>query len=540
MDDIDKILELQRNRKLDLSLNDYIFAFLRITELTDQPFFNKVYGLSEVLDNIKAQLKKEEEDEPIIGRLCLAFKRAEFFNNIDIWIDLCDRMQADRFDRDSEEIYAAIQGIFHLQRKVHEEWQLEVVQNVFTKLYKYSIFHLKQNKFNLRSLTVLTKYMIKNRILDHDLYREIEHSLQHILTNFGKNLDKHLLENQAEPILLPNFERRTQQAPLLLIEFGQMAYYFSEVEYYSEMYFHFLSAWILEGLKYSQKFQELKQQRIQDIIEQKQRWQELQQELNELQENKKNQNYSKMSKEQLEVELDRLLNQKTLQEEEEELHELVWPLEIDGKTTSNLLQFFNFCHVKNAKNVMDNRIKNWLFRMLKRQEFEYTIENLYNIHKEENHEINLEHIKLYIEIRAVQEYEGDFQKINQRVYQFLDDMCLYNMDKFDSYSILLFTYMLEQEDIQNEFPKFIKALPKFVNDNIKYYDFEEVCYFCLMLHRWQPYIEGDTSQFWSQVTLMLDHIKISTYSRGFKIDMASHFTQLLQEINMAEFFGEQY
>lgn len=35
MDDIDKILELQRNRKLDLSLNDYIFAFLRITELTD-------------------------------------------------------------------------------------------------------------------------------------------------------------------------------------------------------------------------------------------------------------------------------------------------------------------------------------------------------------------------------------------------------------------------------------------------------------------------------------------------------------------------
>lgn len=30
---------------------------------------------------------------------------------------------------------------------------------------------------------------------------------------------------------------------------------------------------------------------------------------------------------------------------------------------------------------MDNRIKNWLFRMLKRQEFEYTIENLYNIHK---------------------------------------------------------------------------------------------------------------------------------------------------------------
>lgn len=52
MNDIDEILELSRNRRLNLYLNDYIFAFLRISELTDKPYFSEIYGLSEILENI--------------------------------------------------------------------------------------------------------------------------------------------------------------------------------------------------------------------------------------------------------------------------------------------------------------------------------------------------------------------------------------------------------------------------------------------------------------------------------------------------------
>lgn len=47
--DIGKLLELSRNRRLDLSLNDYITVYLRITELTDCPSTNKIPGLDELI-----------------------------------------------------------------------------------------------------------------------------------------------------------------------------------------------------------------------------------------------------------------------------------------------------------------------------------------------------------------------------------------------------------------------------------------------------------------------------------------------------------
>lgn len=53
-------------------------------------------------------------------------------------------------------------------------------------------------------------------------------------------------------------------------------------------------------------------------------------------------------------------------------------------------------------------------------------------YKEEDHEINLDHIKEYIEIRTLQEYDGDYQKINPKVYEFLDSMCEYKMHEFEA------------------------------------------------------------------------------------------------------------
>lgn len=44
-----------------------------------------------------------------------------------------------------------------------------------------------------------------------------------------------------------------------------------------------------------------------------------------------------MSQEDLKIELDLLLKQKDIEEEEPLLHELVWPLNVNGRVAANLL-----------------------------------------------------------------------------------------------------------------------------------------------------------------------------------------------------------
>lgn len=70
-----------------------------------------------------------------------------------------------------------------------------------------------------------------------------------------------------------------------------------------------------------------------------------------------------------------------MQQEEKKLVELSWPLSINGNVASNLLQYFNYAHTKNPSNELKPNTKAWLFYQLKKPENEYTIENLYNIHK---------------------------------------------------------------------------------------------------------------------------------------------------------------
>lgn len=87
--------------------------------------------------------------------------------------------------------------------------------------------------------------------------------------------------------------------------------------------------------------------------------------------------------------------------------------------------------------------------------------------------------------------------------------------------------MIEEEEIIKCFPKFLRGLPQYVNDNLKMFDFEELCYFCIIAHANSDCVSEDSMSFWSNVNLMKEHIKVSTYSRGFKLNMESNFHKLL-------------
>lgn len=88
--------------------------------------------------------------------------------------------------------------------------------------------------------------------------------------------------------------------------------------------------------------------------------------------------------------------------------------------------------------------------------------------------------------------------------------------------------MLEEENLFSQFPNFLSLLPEFVNSNLKYYSFDELCYFCRICHVHSNSLQNkETHTFWSNVNLMKEHIKITSFSRGFKIDVHSNFHKLL-------------
>lgn len=76
INDIDELFELSRNRRLGLTLNDYVSIFLRITELRLDTTLKSLYGLSEIYKKIEKEIQKSNEEDPSIGRLSLCLARS--------------------------------------------------------------------------------------------------------------------------------------------------------------------------------------------------------------------------------------------------------------------------------------------------------------------------------------------------------------------------------------------------------------------------------------------------------------------------------
>ena len=82
-------------------------------------------------------------------------------------------------------------------------------------------------------------------------------------------------------------------------------------------------------------------------------------------------------------------------------------------------------------------------------------------------------------------------------------------------------------------------LPEFVNKHIEFFNFDQICYFCLICHVNSHYLSNieNTYGYFGNLNLIKEHIKIASFARGFKIDMESNFHKLLQVIDLAEFFN---
>lgn len=81
--------------------------------------------------------------------------------------------------------------------------------------------------------------MVQNKIYENELWIEIEYGLKRHLQDISLNLQRFVLENRSDKIILPNYQRRNDPPTLLLEEFGNFGYYFATADYCSEMLFHF-------------------------------------------------------------------------------------------------------------------------------------------------------------------------------------------------------------------------------------------------------------------------------------------------------------
>ncbi|KAL4502104.1 hypothetical protein ABPG73_020241 [Tetrahymena malaccensis] len=582
INDIDELFELSRNRRLNLSLNDYVSIFLRVTELRLDSTLKSLYGLSEIQKKIEKEIQKADEEEPSIGRLSLCLSRSKLCEDINFWIILSDHILANRFDCDYDEVYAAMLGFNGVRQYCQHEWQIELIEKVYMKLEIALIHHLKMQKYNIKSLRLICDVMYQNGRFTPDFLKEIEYLLNYQLmeasNNFGSN--ESLISNSQikEEILFPQFGVKYNDQLLQLL--SSFAYFFSKSNFDSLLLFNFTTFYVTECIKRQHIFEKLIQRRkLQlDALKAQEFMSKLNEDANKT-DDQQQKNSSKNDENQT----------------EEILEELINPLLLDGSGLASLLYFWDFMLIKNPQLILPNEIRSWLLVEIQQEDRVYDLEDLNILYKNldllhfnevdkakfyfflekklfdvdcKTQQIMIEHIKEYLEIRSglsyasqeeqeeeqqqqknnqnkeqiLKEAEEDLRQISKPVYSFLDNICQELLFTFSPYSVYYFLHHIDQYEQIKYFPNFLNKLPEYVLLNIEKYEFDEICYFVLMCYQNQD-ILGDmsTTSFWSNIYLIKEHIKSIAFSRGFKLDPSSYFCQLLHKIDMAEFFqgGEQ-
>ncbi|EAR95855.2 hypothetical protein TTHERM_00881460 (macronuclear) [Tetrahymena thermophila SB210] len=581
INDIDELFELSRNRRLNLSLNDYVSIFLRVTELRLDSTLKSLYGLSEIQKKIEKEIQKADEEEPSIGRLSLCLSRSKLCEDINFWIILSDHILANRFDCDYDEVYAAMLGFNGVKQYCQHEWQIELIEKVYMKLEIALIHHLKMQKYNIKSLRLICDVMFQNGRFTPDFLKEIEYLLNYQLmeasNNFGSN--ESLMSNSQikEEILFPQYGVKYNDQLLQLL--SSFAYFFSKSNFDSLLLFNFTTFYVTECIKRQHIFEKLIQKRKLELETQKA--EEIMSKLNEenIKTDEQQQNNS---------------TKKDQNQKEEILEELINPLSLDGSGLASLLYFWDFMLIKNPQLILPNEIRSWLLIEIQQEDRIYDLEDLNILYKNldllhfsevdkakfyfflekklfdvdsKTQQIMIEHIKEYLEIRSglsyasqeeeeeqqsqqnsqnkeqiLKEAEEDLRQISKPVYSFLDNICQELLFTFSPYSVYYFLHHIDQYEQIKYFPNFLNKLPEYVLLNIEKYEFDEICYFVLMCYQNQDILdEMSTTSFWSNIYLIKEHIKSIAFSRGFKLDPSSYFCQLLHKIDMAEFFqgGEQ-
>ena len=150
-------------------------------------------------------------------------------------------------------------------------------------------------------------------------------------------------------------------------------------------------------------------------------------------------------------------------------------------------------------------------------------------------ETTLENIKNYIEIRAQRSYSGEVGEIPKEILNLIDELSFEHILTFLPLDVRIFVEMLQTQEVSPYFPLFYSKLPLFIVENIDYYEFDDFCFFYLILITYSGGLDYNY-KFWENMHTIKLHIKFISLRRGFKIDLNSHFYKLLNHINLAEFF----
>ena len=151
--------------------------------------------------------------------------------------------------------------------------------------------------------------------------------------------------------------------------------------------------------------------------------------------------------------------------------------------------------------------------------------------------LNLSHIENYFRLRAEIEFKNDYNKISNEIFRFFDILCSQTYENFHYLSVHQFYKMLESNHILNRFPSFFAVLPKFIENKSFLYEFDDVCYFYLLLISNTSLLNEEKSgEFYSALNNIKEFIKFVALRRGFKMDMDSHFHKMLSAIDLAQFF----
>lgn len=482
---IEKLIDLFQTPKFTLTLNENILICYQITKLAPVHVLKSICGLSEILPKILCQISDVNliEEDPLIGSLMYSLKILSCNKNINSWIHLQDLIMADCFDSDADEVLKAMQGIDGLEFYLKEDWQKELYNSAFLKIEMMLIEHLKTMKYDLKNLRNICQILNKNNRRNPEVFEEIEFQINKFIQRENKNLEeeKKVWDCTLEDMII-------------------FSYLFSKAEYNSPNLFSLTNNMLLKEI---------------------------------LESNKKN---------------------------EKELNFI-----LKGSEIANLMYLWHFYQSKEISFDLDENIKKWVFENSLHESIDYTIEDLIEIHnglslleiKNEKlgilikhlekkllkieinqiSKLNLSYIEKYFRLRAEIEFKNDYNQISDEIFRFFDNLCFQTYTNFHYLSVHNFYRMLEANHILNRFPNFYSVLPKFIESHSFLYEFDDVCYFYLLLISNTSLLSEEKSgEFYSALNNLKEFIKFVALRRGFKMDMDSNFHKMLSAIDLANFF----